>query len=223
MTLDLPVLALLALIDATSIGTLLIPGLLLIRPRPPYRGLLLYSATLYSFYFSVGAAGLLGLDLISRAAAVAESTAGQWAQLLIGLALFLWGVLSPTPDPEVSLTTWRRRLDRPLRARTAVGLGLTAGVIELAGMLPYLAALGIITGSDASPWVRILVLLGYCAVMFLIAGALFALRVLLGKRILTPLQRFTEWMFRQADSTVLWVAAILGFILASRAVASLFF
>lgn len=57
----------LALLDSTSVGTLVIPGLLLARPAPAYRALPWYAGTLFLFYLLIGLLGLGGLDLIGAA------------------------------------------------------------------------------------------------------------------------------------------------------------
>ena len=57
----------LALIDATSTGTLLIPLLYLARPRPRLAPLLAYLAVITAFYFLVGIALLAGISMIVEA------------------------------------------------------------------------------------------------------------------------------------------------------------
>ncbi len=84
----------LALLDSTSVGTLVVPGLLLARPAPPYRALPWYAGTLFLFYFLLGIAGLGGLDLIGAAADLRTTDLGLWVQLIVGAGLVLWGVLS---------------------------------------------------------------------------------------------------------------------------------
>lgn len=221
LTLLLP-LAGLALLDSTSVGTLVIPGLLLARSTPPYRALPWYAGTLFLFYLLIGLLGLGGLDLIGAASELRTTDLGLWVQLIVGAALVLWGVLTKDPDPEKSLTRWRSRLDRPLTRRGAAGLGLTAGVIELAGMLPYLAALGMLTAAQLPAAAKMSLLAGYCLVMFLPALLLTGLRLSLGRGFTARLQRFTEWMMRQAEHTLLWVAAIVGVLLIREPIAELF-
>ncbi|OIJ37062.1 hypothetical protein BK826_01245 [Rothia kristinae] len=221
LTLLLP-LAGLALLDSSSVGTLVIPGLLLARSTPPYRALPWYAGTMFLFYLLIGLLGLGGLDLIGAAADLRTTDLGLWVQLIVGAGLVLWGVLSRDPDPERSLTRWRRRLDRPITRRGAVGLGAAAGVIELAGMLPYLAALGMLTAADLPAGATTGLLAGYCAVMLLPALLLTGLRLILGRSFGDRVRRFTEWMMRQADHTLLWAAAIIGVLLIREPLTVLF-
>ena len=60
---DLASLVVLALIDSTSFGTLLIPIWFLIQPGPVRAGrVLLFLGTVALFYFGIGVAAALGAD-----------------------------------------------------------------------------------------------------------------------------------------------------------------
>jgi hypothetical protein len=83
-------LALLALIDSTSFGTLLIPVWLLMTPgRVRVTRMLVYLATIVAFYFAVGLVIMFGADAFFRHfGGVLESTPALIAQAVIGVALF---------------------------------------------------------------------------------------------------------------------------------------
>lgn len=98
---DLPLpaaLALLALVDGLSIGTLLIPLFFLIAPgRPRIVRILTYLSTIAIFYFLVGALFTLGLvNMIAPAQIFLSSAVGQSVLLCIGIVLFVIGVAMPT-------------------------------------------------------------------------------------------------------------------------------
>ncbi|MCT1558534.1 GAP family protein [Helcobacillus massiliensis] len=212
----------LALIDATSTGTLLIPLLYLARPRPRLTPLLAYLAVITAFYFLVGIALLAGISIIVEADGIWDAQPVLWGQLIVGIALAAWGILSRTPDPEASARKWRRRLDRDLPVPVMMSLALGAGLIEVASMLPYLAAIGIIGQMGVGLPGRLLILAGYCLLMVVPALVLVVLRARLGQRAEAQLDRFAQWFSRQADVTLLWIAAIVGIWLGADAWVRLF-
>ena len=89
----------LALLDSTSLGTLVIPIALVVRSRRVDRGpMAIYLTTVCVVYLGLGVALVAGFDLISTAAArLAHTETAQWATLVIGVALAGFGILSPNP------------------------------------------------------------------------------------------------------------------------------
>jgi alkylhydroperoxidase/carboxymuconolactone decarboxylase family protein YurZ len=97
--LPLPVsLALLALVDGLSVGTLLIPVFLLLSPgRVRVRRILLYLASIAGFYLVVGLLFLWGLvNVVDVAADFLTSQAGLVTRLVVGVALLLIAFTMPT-------------------------------------------------------------------------------------------------------------------------------
>ncbi len=93
-------LALLALLDGLSVGTLLIPVFFLIAPgRPHIARILLYLGTITLFYLVVGVLFTLGLvNIVDAGRRFLDSTPGQTALLAIGLALLAGGILTGVAD-----------------------------------------------------------------------------------------------------------------------------
>jgi hypothetical protein len=213
-------LAALALIDSTSIGTLVIPLMLVVRRRGvPVRPMTIYLGTVVGLYFLVGVALLLGAGAIAdRVSDLRSSPPLQLVQLVLGIALLVYGVLA-----DKLPGAGRRRPDVPptFSARSMVILAVGAVLVELATMLPYLAAIGIIAGLDAVLPVKLLVLLGYCLVMILPAVGLMTVTMLIGDRFWPRLERIIAWVEKQVAETMLWVAALVGIYLAAGAAASL--
>ena len=91
-------LALLALIDGLSVGTLLIPVFLLLHPGRVRAGrILLYLATIAAFYLVVGLLFLWGLvNLVDVASDFLASPAGLIIRLLVGGALLITAFVMPT-------------------------------------------------------------------------------------------------------------------------------
>lgn len=93
-------LALLALIDGLSVGTLLIPVFLLLHPGRVRAGrILLYLATIAAFYLVVGLLFLWGLvNLVDVASDFLASPAGLIIRLLVGGALLITAFVMPTGE-----------------------------------------------------------------------------------------------------------------------------
>jgi len=218
-------LVVLALIDSTSFGTLLIPIWLMLHPGPLRAGrLLVFLGTVATFYFAVGVAVAAGASaLLPNLAAIADSRPFLWVQLTLGVALvflsFRIGKKKEGQEGGGRLSRWRERALTTGSVAGLIGLALTAVAIELGSMLPYLAAIGLITTAQL-PIVQIVAIMaGYCLVMVLPALVLLGLRLGLRRRIEPLLQRISRWLAN--SETLAWVVGIVGFLLARDAVARL--
>ncbi|ETT23753.1 Protein of unknown function DUF2910 [Rhodococcus rhodochrous ATCC 21198] len=224
-------LAVLALVDSTSLGTLVVPLWLLTVPgRPPVRRLLVYLLSIAAFYFVVGlvlmSAGRSGAAALAR---WSDTTAWHWAQLSVGAALFAVSWRFDSGKARVAgrgsrLRHWRcRALERQRTASGVAVLALGAGTVEVATMLPYLAAIGTIVATGLPAATGAGLLAGYCAVMVLPALLLVVGRLVVHRRIEPLLRRLDEFTARHADSALGWVLGIAGFLIARDAAAALFF
>ncbi|MFE6968600.1 GAP family protein [Isoptericola sp. NPDC057653] len=154
------VLVVLALVDSTSFGTLLIPVWLLMSPgRPRPARLLAYLGTVAAFYLAVGIAVMLGAGaVLDRYGAALDSRPAMILQLLLGLGLF---ALSFRFDGKKAAARAEREGAKPgrlvrWRAR-AMGIeaGATPGAeagVAVPGLLP--------TATAAPPQASLLPLLG---------------------------------------------------------------
>ncbi|MBG0831938.1 GAP family protein [Planomonospora sp. ID67723] len=204
-------LAALALVDSTSFGTLGVPLVLLLTGGRGVTGrLLLYLAAIACFYFLVGVGLMLGLDaLLTTFHDVLYSRTAYWIQLAVGVGLF---ALSWRFDS-------RKRGYKPLWEPRLGGhgavllLALTAGVVEVATMVPYLAAIGLLTkaGLAAVSWLPVLA--AYVVVMVLPALALMGARAVAGGRLEARLEKLRAWLLRNSASAVGWAMGIAGVIL----------
>lgn len=258
-------LAVLALIDSTSFGTLLIPVWLLMSPGQVRVGrMLLYLGSIAGFYALVGLAILLGAGALSDTLSTLSDTRPFLiAQLVLGVALFAWsfkldpvGGKKPTEPPAGTavadatadgaapagaangqvaappatepgragrLSRWRERVlsSESGSGRALAALAIGAGLVEVATMLPYLAALGLI-GTQGPAWpVSGLWILGYCVVMIAPALVLTAARVFASRLVERPLGRLDGWLTKNAASTTAWVVGIVGFLVARDAIGRL--
>jgi hypothetical protein len=215
-------LAVLALLDSTSVGTLFVPIVLMLSPgRPRVVPILCYLATIAGFYLAIGVLVALGGGaLVSGLASVFAGNRGYWLELAAGVALF---ALSFRFDPKrraakgkSPTASWTERVHRATGSpRALIALALTAGTLEVATMFPYLGAIALLTGL-AWP-TQVAVLAAYCVVMVLPALLLLALRTALSERVTPMLERANKWFQRHAASATGWVLAIVGFLLARDA------
>ncbi|MDF2497144.1 MAG: hypothetical protein K0Q86_776 [Arthrobacter koreensis] len=131
-----------------------------------------------------------------------------------------------TASVQRSLATehrWQRRIGEALHSRGGLlGLALLAGVLELPTMLPYLAAVGLLTSSGIGWSASAGMLVLYCLVMLLPAAVLVLARGLLGKRLDGPLERLRAWLTKASGEAVLWIVGIVGFLLLRAGLAGLF-
>lgn len=238
---SLAVLPVLALVDSTSAGTLLVPVWLLLAPRVRPRAVVGYLAVVAVAYAVLGALLLAGAEAITAAVegvdAAGRPEAVLVAQLGLGLALLAWALL---PDrwrrrrPAVGsagerggdaapgrLARWRDRAASGTAPGALLALAAIAVLLEAATMLPYLGAVALLAASGLTTGPALLVIAGYCLVMVAPALVLVALRVLAARRVEPALVRLDRWSRRAGGEAVLWVAGIAGFLLARDAVAGL--
>lgn len=262
-------LVVLALVDSTSFGTLLIPVWFLLVPgRVRARRVLVFLGTVAAFYLVVGLVLMSGAHAaLGTGSGLREGTAGSVVQLALGGALLLWALAYRGPQADADadgpgraggagtgvgagdggpavgdaraargpggpatatrrqgrVTRWR---DRAMSGESGgvgalVGLAVAAAAVELGSMLPYLGAIGLLTGSGL-PWLeRAVVLVGYCLVMVLPALVLLAGRLVAAPAVEPLLGRVARWMERSAGETTAWVLGIVGFLLARDALTRL--
>lgn len=215
---DLIPLAGLALLDGLSVGTLVIPLVLVVRRgRVDWGPLSIYFLTVLSWYFLLGVALLMGLDAATGALdSFLASDLGSWITVIAGALLLAYGVLAPDPA--------KREGSRPdVPAPTAwamIALATGAAVAEAATMVPYLAAIGLMASLDLGFLTRLILLACYCVLMILPALVLLAVASIVGCAMMPRLERLLPKLEREAKITLLWLAALGGiWLMSSGAVA----
>ena len=222
-------LVLLALVDSTSFGTLVLPLLLLLQPRLRHAQVAVYVATITVFYLLLGLllllAGATVRDRLDDWSAALESTPAYVVQVVVGAGLVL---LSYALDPKYRdrLRVFRRRGEpqrhNRWRARLLgeeASLGLTAGValgaglVEAASMLPYLAAIGTITALQLPTAEAVGLLAGYVVVMSLPVLVLWGVRTVAGERVTARLERVAAWFDARSATAIAWTVGIVGVLL----------
>lgn len=193
----------------TSFGTLAVPAWFLMAPGRLCPGrILAYLGTLAAFYAAVGFAVMAGAGwVVEHHADLLGSRPVMAVGLVAGVGLFWWSFRLDSPAAKERsrsgagrLSGWRQRAVGTLpetpaepgataAGRQSSGLGalvalaLTAGLAEVATMLPYLAAIGLIMAQGPGWPASGLLLMAYCAVMMLpalvlLAGSILARRLM---------------------------------------------
>lgn len=223
----------LALADSTSIGTLIIPLWLLLRPGWRSQLILIYLATITAFYLLVGLVLMAGLrTALPTVIAVLGHPTARWVQLVLGVGLFAFSFwIGPKAAARraakagrAAETTprWQQRLDRAAATPTGMmTLALSAGLLEVATMLPYLAAIAIIASFGLSALGSAVTLAGYTLLMALPALVLMIARLGAGQRVNRALDRLGAWLGRRTGSSVSWIVGIIGVLLVWDAVGRL--
>ncbi|MBD5785853.1 GAP family protein [Cellulosimicrobium terreum] len=251
-------LVVLALVDSTSFGTLLVPVWLLLAPGRLRAGrILTYLGTVAGAYLGIGIVVMLGAGaFLDRFGDALDTRAAAIVQLLLGIGLFALSfrfdgkraarraetaAAEGGPARPGRLSRWRERAlgieaaadpvtgtatgDGTLRTRASVlplvGLALGAVAIEVASMLPYLAAIGIITTSDVGRPASAGVLAAYCVVMVAPALLLLLGRLVAARAVDPLLRRLDRWLTKNAAEMTGWVLGILGVLLALNAIGRL--
>lgn len=119
------------------------------------------------------------------------------------------------------LARWRDRALGDGSPLIVVSLALGAGLLEVATMLPYLGAIGMITAASLPLQTVLVVLAGYCVVMILPALVLLTGRMVARRIVEPPLRRLAGWLERNAAENTAWIVGIVGFLLARDAATQL--
>lgn len=127
-----------------------------------------------------------------------------------------------TAPTNTRLSRWRDRVMSPRASAGAVmAVAIGAGIIEIATMLPYLVAMGMLAEAPLTMPVRVAALAGYCTVMVLPALILLVLRVVAAPLVERPLARLAGWMEREGRENTAWILGVIGFLIARGAATEL--
>lgn len=221
-------LVVLALVDSTSVGTLGVPAVMLAQRRIRPGVIVFYLLALALFYWVVGLVLLQGMTwALDALGGVVEDRTVDIAQIVLGVALFALSFVVLPPGKKRQEERRRRRAESPgpvqrllthvlgenASVRAVVSLAFVAGVAELATMVPYLAAIGIIIGLDLSGGVEAAVLLAYVAVMIAPALVLLVVRLTGADAIEPFLDKLASWVRNAGDTTLGWVLGVVGVLL----------
>jgi cytochrome c biogenesis protein CcdA len=197
----------LALIDSVNPSAIAVTLYLLLAGGSYTSRVLSYLAAVFSSYLLIGMLLMVGLDAIWE---FLYSPAAYALQGVLGALMLLYGILAPGDSAQEERTT---RLPRSQRLGPIFLLGVTITVVEFSSALPYLGAIAILTNAElaASQWMPVLVVYNLIFVLppLLVLGAYR----LLGSRVQGRFEGYLEKLRRGPRSTLLWIVAIVGFVL----------
>lgn len=214
LTLTIGGLAVLDMLSPATIGISLY--VLLGGGRRLAAPMFVFLGTVAGFYFTVGVALMLGLDIAVRhLGGLVNSPVGLWAQLVLGVGMLVASFVVPGRLSKAP------RRPQDLRLGVMAALGITTGLLEVGTALPYLGAIGIMTSAELSPGIWIPMLAAYNLLMVLPPLILFGLYSLFGDRIRPRLDRWREKVESSGREAFGWILGIAGFLLARYAAAEL--
>ncbi|WP_376774573.1 GAP family protein [Paenibacillus eucommiae] len=199
----------LALLDMLSPATLGVTVYLLLTEKERLRSrLMIYLVTVAAFYFLVGVAFMLGLDVLLAAfSSIFQNRIVSWVMLIIGGILFIASFYYPKSK--------KSDLPRPKsKSKTSmIALGFTTSLIEVGTAFPYFAAIGLMTSSNLAVLQWLPILAGYNFIMVLPPLIVFTLHLLLGRKMQRPLERLRIKLAKHSGSAISWIMCIIGLIL----------
>ena len=100
-------------------------------------------------------------------------------------------------------------------------LGLGASLTEAATMLPYIAAMGIISDWDTPMAGQLIAIAAYCGVMIAPTVILAAIALVAGQKFFPRLEKAIPRLQYEAKVTLLWIAAIVGIYMVIHSVGAI--
>jgi len=199
----------LALLDMLSPATLGVTVYLLLTEKERLRSrLMIYLLTVAAFYFLVGIALMLGLDVLLAAfTSIFKNRIVSWMMLIIGVLLFIASFYYPKSK--------KSDLPRPKSKskKAMIALGFTTSLIEVGAAFPYLAAIGFMSTSNLAVYQWLPILAGYNFIMVLPPLIVFILHLLLGRAMQGPLEKLRIKLTKYSGSAISWIMSIVGLIL----------
>lgn len=215
----------LALFDSTSFGTSLLPlWLLLIPGRVRVARMTAYLLTLGLSYFVAGVLVALGatrlLDALRGFLSQIPDASLAGAQIVGGLVLLTAGGLllakarrARNQPSTGAMLRWREQAMTAGSSAALIKLAVLAFAVEFATMVPYLAAIGMLSTADLSfpavvGWIG-----AYCFIMMLPAVITTIVRVRAHDRVEPALERLDAWFSRNSPFLSGTAFTVIGILL----------
>nr|WP_195573976.1 GAP family protein [Paenibacillus sp. 1001270B_150601_E10] len=199
----------LAVLDMLSPATLGVTVYLLLTEKERLGSrLMIYLFTVAAFYFIVGVAFMLGLDvLLAVFSSILQNRIVSWMMMIVGVLLFIASFYYPKSK--------KSDLPRPKSKSKAsmIALGFTTSIIEVGLAFPYFAAIGLMSTSHLAVYQWLPILAGYNLMMVLPPFIVFTLHLWLGRVMQRPLERLRIKLSKNSGSAISWMMSIVGLIL----------
>lgn len=211
-----------------------------------------YVATVVGLYFTFGVALKLGLGAFLPVMEEAlGSAAVLWALAILGLALLVTSLFMPTkkkiekrqaakqkamvgtgaPPTEDGVSvqpshqqgaTGTTRVPKSLTIPAMISFGVVTVVIEGFMVLPYFAAIGIMTAAEVPVAAWLLLILMYNLIMASSAFLLYGMWKIVGPKLQPRLERWRDKLAAQSMEALAWILGIAGFLVARGALFELY-
>ena len=195
----------LALVDSINPSAIVVTLYLLSHDRVPAK-VVVYVATIFLTYLTLGAMMMLGFDaLLPSLRTVGSGRLGFIAQGLVGLAMLLYAIRAPTTAKSA------RRVEPGASTYAALALlGVTVTAMELPTAVPYFGAIALLTTADLpmARWLPLLVL--YNAIFVLPPVLLLMGHIVFGRRVDARYAKLRERLQAGARETMLWIFGLVG-------------
>ncbi|QII02370.1 hypothetical protein BH92_23135 [Rhodococcoides fascians A21d2] len=203
-----------ALVDSIGIGTLAVPLWMMLRPSFRVRVVLLHLGVLGLLYLGVG----ITLLTLSRAVTPTGLTlavpGNAWVRMTVGGVVLVVGLVCDRQRRRPSGAWWMRA---PASARGVVLLAVAVGAVEVATMLPYLAAIDAVADSGLGWASSVSLLAAYVLITLLPALVLLAARIIASQPISSLLRRLIHRVEGWSQDVVGTVLIVVGALLVADA------
>ena len=142
---------------------------------------------------------------------ITDASAFPWITLVMGAILAIFGIFAPNPVKPAP-GELPKQLNKPIQTSLPkiIILGLGASLTEAATMLPYIAAMGIISDWDTPMAGQVAAIGAYCGIMIAPTVILAMIALVAGQKFFPRLEKAVPRLQYEAKVTLLWVAAIVG-------------
>lgn len=201
------------LVDSIGVGTLVIPLWMMVRPSFRVRVVLLHLGVLGFLYLGVGITLLTLIDDVTLAV-----PGNAWVRMTVGGVVLVAGLACDRRRRRPTGAWWMRAPDR---AHGVVLLAVAVGAVEVATMLPYLAAIDAVAASGRGSASAVSILAVYVLITLLPALVLLVVRVAASQLVSSPLRRLMHWVRRWSQDAVGTVLLVVGALLVADAAGEL--
>lgn len=195
----------LALVDSINPSAIVVTLYLLSRERVTAQ-VVVYVATIFLTYLTLGSVMMLGIDaLLPALKTTGNSRLGFIVQGVIGLAMLLYAIRAPMTATSTSQVEPRASTYAALAL-----LGVTVTAMELPTAVPYFGAIALLTTADLpiARWLPLLVL--YNVIFVLPPVLLLVGHLVFGRRLDPRYADLKERLQAGARETMLWIFGLVG-------------
>ncbi|OZE15575.1 hypothetical protein CH249_03450 [Rhodococcus sp. 05-2255-3B1] len=204
----------LALVDSIGVGTLAVPLWMMLRPSFRVRVVLVHLGVLGLLYLGVGLMLLTLLEDVTLTSMAHAVPGNAWVRMTVGVVVLVAGLVCDRRRRRPSATWWMRA---PASARGVALLAVAVGTVEVATMLPYVAAIDAVAASGRGRAFSVSILAVYVLITLLPALLLLTVRVAASQQFPSLQRRLMHRVQRWSQDMVGTVLLVVGALLVADA------